>query len=80
MSEPIYYAQNLAGDWHKDGTRDHTLSECENIVTFLPKETNGHFDLRLKARGEKSSQVFVWDGKDKRYRPAAAKAQSAGSH
>ncbi len=69
LSVPIYYSENLAGDWHKDGTRDHSLSEDEGIVTFLAKKTNGHFDLQLKGKREKWKQVFVWDDQAKRYQP-----------
>lgn len=70
LSEPVYFSQNLAGSWHKDGTREHTLTEGENIVSFLPKVSDGHFDLRVKARKERWSQVFVWNADDKRYQPA----------
>ena len=69
LSEPIYYSENIAGDWHKDGTREHSFSEGDGIVTFLSKKTNGHFDLQIRAKREESKQIFVWDDKSKRYQP-----------
>ncbi len=42
LSEPIYFYQNLAGEWNKDGTRQHALYEGENV---LLAET---FNLRIK--------------------------------
>ena len=69
LSEPIYYSKNIAGDWHPDGTRDHFLSEGENIVTVLPHQAGGHFELQLKTLGKKWKQVFTWDHLDGRYQP-----------
>lgn len=69
LSEPIYFSKNIAGDWHENGTRDHSLYEGENIVTFLPHSTNGYHDLQLKTPRKKWKQAFSWSVKDKRYQP-----------
>jgi hypothetical protein len=67
LSEPVYFMQNLAGSWHKDGTRDHSVGEGGNILSVLPRKTSDHYDLQLKTQGTKWKKVFVWDDKDKRY-------------
>jgi len=69
LAEPIYYMQDLAGDWQPDGTRNHEVQEGEATITMLPHQTNGHFDLRIKTAQQKGKRDFVWSDKDKRYWP-----------
>ena len=78
LSEPIYYSADSAGDWHDDDARDHVLSERENMVTFLPHQTNGYYDLQLKTKGKKWKQVFVWNNKEMRYQAANLKSLPKG--
>ncbi len=73
LLEPIYYFSDIAGNWHDDGTRDHNLSEGENIVIMLPHKTNGYYDLQLKTVGSKQKQVFFWSDEKKRYLPSGLK-------
>jgi len=67
FSEPIYYYQDLAGSWNKDGTRDHDFLEAQNVLSILPNKTQGHYNLQIKTLGSKWKQVFVWDSELGRY-------------
>lgn len=67
FSEPVYFSQSIAGEWHKDGTRDHVEIESENVLVVLSNKTNGYYDLQLKEKGAKWRQVFVWNDKEFRY-------------
>ena len=67
LAEPIYYMKNLAGDWHKDGTRSHDIEEGQAAIATLPHQTHGHFDLRISSSQPKSRVDFVWDEREGRY-------------
>jgi len=76
LSEPIYYYQDLAGDWHKNGTRDHDVYEGQNVLSFLPNKTQGYFDLQIKTQGSTWKKVFQWDSKAARYVAVASTAKT----
>lgn len=67
FSEPIFYFQNLAGSWNKDGTREHFLKERENVLVVLPSKTNGYFNLQVKSLDSEWQQIFTWNTSQKRY-------------
>lgn len=67
LSEPMYYYQNIAGDWHEDGTRDHDITEGKNILMVLNSQTNGYYDLRIKSIDSKWRQDFIWSTELGRY-------------
>lgn len=72
FSEPISFNELIAGNWNKDGTRNHESTEAENILVLSPKKTNGYFELVLKEKGKgknKWQQKFKWDPANKRYTP-----------
>ena len=70
LATPMSFSKNIAGDWHKDGTRDHDITEGANILVVTRHATNGHFDLLQKARTEKASRLFQWSATANRYEPA----------
>lgn len=70
LSEPIYYYQDLAGNWNKDGTRNHGLHESQNVLSVLPNKTQGYFDLQMRTLKGKWKKVFKWDHAAQRYVPA----------
>jgi len=76
LAEPIYYYQDLAGDWHKNGTRDHEVYEGQNVLSFLPNKTQGYYDLQIKTQGGKWKKVFQWDSKAARYSAVASTAKT----
>lgn len=67
LSEPMYYYQNIAGEWHEDGTRDHDINEGKNILMVLTSQTDGYYDLRIKSLDSKWRQDFVWSTALERY-------------
>ncbi|MBD2176349.1 hypothetical protein H6F42_05375 [Pseudanabaena sp. FACHB-1998] len=70
LAEPIYFWEDQAGDWNKDGTRQHYLYEGENILVVLPSQTDGYYDLQLKALDNEWERTFLWDASLKRYLPS----------
>lgn len=74
LSEPIYYYQDLAGSWNKDGTRNHEFLESQNVLSVLPSKTEGFYDLQIRTLKSKWKQVFVWDSKTSRYIAIASRA------
>lgn len=71
LATPMSFSKMLAGDWHKDGTRDHDLSEGANVLVVTKRMTNGRFDLLQKTRGGGASRLFKWSAAEKRYEPDA---------
>lgn len=70
LATPMSFYKMLAGDWHKDGTRDHDVTEDANVLIVTKHVTDGHFDLLQKARLGKASRVFKWSAKANRYEAA----------
>ena len=70
FSEPIYYFQNIAGNWNEDGTRNHDIYEGENTVSVLKSATDGYFKLLVKSKKERYRKIFHWDPNTKKYVPS----------
>jgi hypothetical protein len=68
FAQPMAFSKMLAGEWHKDGTRDHDVSDAANALTVLPGLTGGYHDLQLRAKaGGKWRRTFRWSAADGRY-------------
>jgi hypothetical protein len=67
LATPMSFFKNIAGDWHKDGTRDHQLTEGDNILLVTRHMSNGHFDLLQKATAGKAHHMFKWSAATSRY-------------
>lgn len=50
LASPMSAFEDIAGEWHKDGTRDHQITDDANILVVTPHRTAGHFDLIVKAK------------------------------
>jgi hypothetical protein len=70
LAIPMSFFKDIAGDWHKDGTRDHDLTEGANVLIVTAHSTAGHFDLLAKARDGKSSRLYKWSPGADRYEDA----------
>ncbi|MGH7042975.1 MAG: hypothetical protein ACREFY_12700 [Acetobacteraceae bacterium] len=55
---PMSSNQDLAGEWHKNGTRDHQISQGANLLIISAHRTAGHFDLLLKSRDGRWHQTY----------------------
>ncbi len=69
LAVPMSSYQDLAGDWHKDGTRDHEISQGANILLVGTHRTDGHFDLLLKSRDGRHHRLYRWSAAAGAYRP-----------
>jgi hypothetical protein len=71
LAAPMSSFKDIAGDWHKDGTRDHDISEGANLVVISSHQTAGRFDLELRQRQGKSHQSWRWSAAEAAYRPVS---------
>lgn len=71
LATPMSAFADIAGDWHKDGTRDHDITQASNLLVISHHQTAGHFDLELRQRGGKGRQVFRWAQAQSGYRPVS---------
>ena len=67
FAQPMMFYQDIAGDWHADGTRDHDITEGSNTLNVLSTSTDGFHDLQLRRRGGKWRQTFRWSAADGEY-------------
>lgn len=67
FARPMSFVKSIAGDWHKDGTRDHDMSDASNILLVLPEKTDGYFDLQLRQQGAKWRQTLKWSAAKRGY-------------
>ncbi len=69
-------AQDIAGDWQKNETRDYELYKGLNVLSILPNKTQGYYDLQIKTQGSQWKKVFQWDFKAARYCAVASTAKT----
>ncbi|HCM55269.1 TPA: hypothetical protein ACNVXF_000747 [Citrobacter freundii] len=69
FSDLVYYYSDIAGDWNKDGTRQHDISESKYILKLRSAKTQGFYDLEVVNLQDKSSQIFHWSESLQQYVP-----------
>ena len=69
FSDLVYYYSDIAGDWNKDGTRQHDISESKYILKLRSAKTQGFYDLEVVNLQDKSSQIFRWSESLQQYVP-----------
>lgn len=71
FAEFIGQQEDIAGDWHDDGTREHFQTDTIKILQVLPSKTNGHYDLLMKDKDPqvKEKQIYKWSVDKKYYLP-----------
>ncbi|EKW1655695.1 hypothetical protein [Citrobacter freundii] len=69
FSDLVYYYSDIAGDWNKDGTRQHDISESKYILKLRSAKTQGFYDLEVVDLQDKSSQIFHWSESLQQYVP-----------
>ena len=72
LAVPMSAYKDTAGEWHKDGTRDHDITDEANVLVISPQATDGHADLIVKGRTGRFQQVYRWSKTAGAYRPAAS--------
>jgi hypothetical protein len=69
FAAPVSAFLMTAGSWHKDGTRDHEVTDAAYVLVVTSVQTGGHFDLLLKERKGGKSRRYVWSTAAGRYQP-----------
>ncbi|TAL78378.1 MAG: hypothetical protein EPN75_10785 [Beijerinckiaceae bacterium] len=70
LAVPMSSYKDIAGDWHKDGTRDHDITQAAHVLIVSKHSTNGHFDLELRNRTGHWRRLYQWSATAAAYRPA----------
>ena len=70
LSAPMSAYSDVAGAWHKDQTRDHTITDMANVLVVSKNASDGRFDLLLKNRKGQWRRTFRWSKTAERYQPA----------
>jgi len=70
FAQPMMFNKMIAGDWHKDGTRSHDLTDGSNTLNVLPGTTAGYHDLQLRERNGKWRQTWRWSEASQAYQVA----------
>jgi hypothetical protein len=70
LAVPMSSYRSIAGDWNKDGTRNHETTEGANVLIVTKQVTEGHFDLLLKSRTGKKQRLYQWSATVNAYQPA----------
>ncbi len=60
LAVPMSAYADIAGEWHKDGTRDHDITDAGNVLVISKHVTDGHFDLIVKNRKGHWRRTFRW--------------------
>jgi len=71
LAVPMVAYKDIAGDWNKDGTRSHDITQGANILIVSKHSTNGHFDLQLRSRTGHWQRLYQWSSTAAAYRPAS---------
>ncbi|MEJ1975783.1 MAG: hypothetical protein WDN49_06465 [Acetobacteraceae bacterium] len=69
LAAPMSAYSDVAGDWHKDGTRDHTILDGANVLVVAAHSVDHYFDLTLKSRAGHWQRLFRWSQAAGAYRP-----------
>jgi hypothetical protein len=70
LAVPMSAFKDVAGDWHKDQTRDHQITDGANVLIVSAHSTDGHFDLLVKSRVGHSQRLYRWSAAANAYQPA----------
>lgn len=69
FARPMMFFRDIAGDWHRDGTRDHEMTDGSVTLSVLGTSTDGFRDWQLRQRGTSWRQTFYWSADDGVYLP-----------
>lgn len=68
FTAPVSAYKDIAGDWNKDGTRQHDITESADVLVISSHKTDGYFDLILKSRSGHDHRVYRWSAPAMAYR------------
>jgi hypothetical protein len=70
LSVSTFDFEDLAGDWNRDGTRQHHVESAEYVLVMDKTANSGFRDIiwREKGAGKKQQKKYRWDAVQKAYR------------
>jgi len=68
FAAPISAFSDVAGDWHNDQTRDHTITDAANSLAVSAHRSNGYDDLVVKSENGCWKRVYRWSTSARAYR------------
>jgi hypothetical protein len=68
FATPMSAYKDIAGDWNKDGTRQHDITDTANVLVISTHQTDGYFNLILKSRSGRAHRLFRWSAIASAYR------------
>lgn len=69
FAAPMMYMKMIAGDWNKDGTRNHDVYDGSNVLVISGRATAGFKDIQLRERNGPWRRSYRWSEKDRAYAP-----------
>ncbi|MGH6665435.1 MAG: hypothetical protein ACREB2_11120 [Pseudolabrys sp.] len=78
LAVPMSAYADIAGDWHKDRTRDHDITDSANVLVVSGHSTDGHYDLIVKNGKERWQRVYRWSKDIGAYRAAEKPGATRG--
>lgn len=73
LAVPMSAYKDIAGDWHKNGTRSHDITDAANVLIVSPHTTDGYFDLLLKSRKGRHWRLYQWSTVSETYQAGGGK-------
>ncbi len=70
LGVPVLALTDFAGDWNRDGSRQHEIQEGANVVVVSNRKIDGHFDLEVRSRLTRHVRVFRWQARAAAYQPS----------
>ncbi|PWK33971.1 hypothetical protein [Cupriavidus plantarum] len=67
FAAPMSFMKMIAGDWNKDGTRNHDVTDGSNVLVVSDRATAGYRDLQLRERKGSWRKTYRWSEKDGLY-------------
>ena len=68
LAAPMFAFEDIAGDWHPDGTRDHDISEASKVLVISQRKTAGYYDIELREKGARGGATLQWSAAERGYR------------
>jgi hypothetical protein len=68
LTAPMFAFEDIAGEWHPDGTRDHDIAEASKLLVLSKRKTAGYYDIELREKGARGGSTLHWSAADRAYR------------
>ncbi len=68
FAAPISAFSDVAGDWHSDRTRDHTITDAANTLVLSAHRRSGYNDLIVESASGCWKRVYRWSASARAYR------------